>query len=107
MLDVEACILTDVWQEALRPDPDALPQYTPYAQQPYVTYEIHLHPTYRLPTLWFTLHDLPAGEATFDLDAVYRHLVPIEYKDSLRALGVTGGISAAVSNLFLADVNSC
>ncbi|KAF8863369.1 hypothetical protein BDZ45DRAFT_738343 [Acephala macrosclerotiorum] len=85
----------DADQEALQPDPDALPQYSPYAQQPYVTYEIHLHPIYRLPTLWFTLHDLPAGEPTFDLDAVYRHLVPQEYKDNLRALGVTGGISAA------------
>ncbi|KUJ22368.1 uncharacterized protein LY89DRAFT_606857 [Mollisia scopiformis] len=81
-------------QEALR-DPDSLPGYTPYAQQPYVMYEIHLHPTYRLPTLWFTLHDLPAGEPTFDLDAIYRYLVPPQYKDNLRALGVTGGISAA------------
>ena len=55
----------------MREDLDAPPGYSQYAQQPYVTYEIHLHPTYRLPTLWFTLHDLPAGESTFDLDAVY------------------------------------
>ncbi|CZR50684.1 uncharacterized protein PAC_00558 [Phialocephala subalpina] len=85
----------DADQEVLRPDSNELPSYTPYAQQPYVTYEVHLHPTYRLPTLWFTLHDLPAGEPAFDLDAVYRHLVPPQYKDNLRALGVTGGISAA------------
>jgi ubiquitin-like-conjugating enzyme ATG10 len=37
------------------------------------------------------------GEAAFDLDAVYRYLVPLEYKSRLRAAGVTGGISAAVS----------
>jgi len=52
-----------------------------------------------MPTLWFTIHDLPNGEATFDLDAVYRYLVPPEYKAQLRAVGVVGGISAAVSPL--------
>jgi hypothetical protein len=50
-----------------------------------------------MPTLWFTLHDLPMGEPAFDLDAVYRYLVPLEYKSALRATGVVGGISAAVS----------
>ncbi|PMD24800.1 autophagy-related protein-like protein Atg10 [Hyaloscypha hepaticicola] len=63
--------------------------------EPYVTYEIHLHPTYRMPTLWFMLHDLPMGENSFNVDAVYRYLVPPEYKSRLRAAGVTGGISAA------------
>jgi ubiquitin-like-conjugating enzyme ATG10 len=43
------------------------------------------------------LHDLPMGEPTFDVNAVYRYLVPTEYKSKLRAAGVTGGISAAVS----------
>jgi hypothetical protein len=76
---------------------DGPPQYSLYAHQPYVTYEIHLHPTYAVPTLWFSLHDLPMGEDTFDLDAVYRYLVPDGYKSSLRAAGITGGISAAVS----------
>jgi ubiquitin-like-conjugating enzyme ATG10 len=90
-------------QEALRPGADGgitPPQYSLYSHQPYVTYEIHLHPTYSMPTLWFTLHDLPMGEPTFDLDSVYRYLVPAEYKSRLRAVGVTGGISAAVSFLF-------
>ncbi len=73
------------------------PQYSLYSYQPYVTYEIHLHPTYALPTLWFTLHDLPNGENAFDLDAVYRYLVPEEYKNRLRQVGIMGGISAAVS----------
>ncbi|KAI9650174.1 hypothetical protein NHQ30_000187 [Ciborinia camelliae] len=73
----------------------ALPQYSLHSHQPYVTYEIHLHPTYRMPTLWFTLHDLPMGEPAFDINSVYRHLVPEEYKSQLRAIGVMGGISAA------------
>ena len=49
-----------------------------------------------MPTLWFTLHDLPMGDPTFDLDSVYRYLVPAEFKSKLRAAGVTGGVSAAV-----------
>lgn len=71
------------------------PKYSLYPHQPYVTYEIHLHPTYAVPTLWFSLHDLPMGENAFDLDAVYRYLVPDGHKSSLRAAGITGGISAA------------
>jgi len=60
-------------------------------------YEVHLHPTYRVPTLWFTLHDLPMGEATFNIESVYRYLVPDDLKDQMRAVGIIGGISAAVS----------
>jgi ubiquitin-like-conjugating enzyme ATG10 len=90
-------------QEVLRPQlwqnsNTHLPNYSLYAHQPYVTYEIHLHPTYRMPTLWFTLHDLPNGDATFDLDSVFRYLVPEDQKPRLREAGITGGISAAVSH---------
>ncbi|CZS91283.1 uncharacterized protein RAG0_01984 [Rhynchosporium agropyri] len=87
----------DADQEALRSVPSAnqLPSYSQYSHQPYVTYEIHLHATYRMPTLWFTLHDLPMGDPTFDLDSVYRYLVPAQFKSGLRAAGITGGISAA------------
>lgn len=99
--------LVDSEQEALHPkkspttNTDAHPQYSLYSHQPYVIYEIHLHPTYRMPTLWFTLHELPVGEPAFDINSVYRNLVPEEYKSQLRALGVMGGISAAVSTLRL------
>ncbi|TVY45111.1 hypothetical protein LOCC1_G002598 [Lachnellula occidentalis] len=92
-------------EKALRPqlqnqhggaiDDGALPQYSLHSHQPYATYEVHLHPTYNMPTLWFTLHDLPMSEPTFDLESVYRYLVPPEYKSRLRAAGFTGGISAA------------
>jgi ubiquitin-like-conjugating enzyme ATG10 len=62
-----------------------------------VTYEIHLHPTYRVPCLWFSLHGLPFDEVAFNIDTVFRRLVPDEYKDGLRKLGGVGGISADVS----------
>lgn len=37
------------------------------------------------------------GEPTFDIDSVYRYLVPYEFKSRLRGAGITGGLSAAVS----------
>lgn len=75
---------------------DELPGYSQQAQQPYVVYEIHLHPTYQTPVLWFSLHDLPPCDSPFDIETVYRYLVPNKYKDHLRKIGVIGGISAAV-----------
>ncbi|EXV02803.1 hypothetical protein X797_003925 [Metarhizium robertsii] len=59
-----------------------------------VTYEIHRHPTYRVPCLWFSLHGLPPHEPAFNIDTVFRRLVPDEYKEGLRGLGGIGGISA-------------
>lgn len=67
----------------------------------YVSYEVHLHPTYRVPCLWFSLHDLPPDEPAFNIDTVFRRLVPDAYKDGLRrGLGGIGGISADVSSYF-------
>lgn len=92
-------------QEALRPyipdgastkDSGPPPQYSQHSHQPYVVYEIHLHATYNVPTLWFTLHDLPMGDPVFDLNSVYRYLVPDAFKSRLRGAGITGGLSAAV-----------
>ncbi|KAL7945993.1 hypothetical protein V8C42DRAFT_344734 [Trichoderma barbatum] len=61
----------------------------------YVAYEIHLHPTYRVPCLWFSLHDLPSDEPAFNIDTVFRLLIPDSYKDGLRrGVGGIGGISA-------------
>jgi len=70
------------------------PGYTPVSQQPYVVYEIHLSPTYRTPVLFFTLYDLPPLDSKWDLDVVYRYLIPDEFKDQLRAYGPIGAISA-------------
>lgn len=52
-----------------------------------------------MPTLWFTLHDLSIESPPFDLDSIYRYVVPEEYKSKLRSVGVMGGISAAVSSV--------
>ncbi|PFH60680.1 hypothetical protein XA68_10550 [Ophiocordyceps unilateralis] len=59
-----------------------------------VTYEIHLHSSYRVPCLWFTFHNLPVDEPAFSIDTVFRRLVPEEYKSRLQGLGAVGGISA-------------
>jgi ubiquitin-like-conjugating enzyme ATG10 len=72
--------------------------YKPTTQRvAYVTYEIHLHPSYRSPCLWFTLHGLPPDEPAFNIDTVFRRLVPDQYKDGLRNAGPIGGISVDVS----------
>ncbi|TRX98174.1 hypothetical protein FHL15_000819 [Xylaria flabelliformis] len=59
----------------------------------YALYEIHLHPTYRAPCLWFSLHNLPIDESPLDIDTVFRRLVPDQFKHTLRGQGAIGGIS--------------
>jgi len=71
-----------------------LPRYSVQADQPYVVYEIHLHPTYRTPVLWFSLRDLPPCDSPYDIETIYRYVVPDQFKDQLRSIGVIGGISA-------------
>lgn len=63
----------------------------------FVTYDIVLHPTYRMPCLYFRLWGLD-GESPFDLDTVFRRLVPDAFKESLRTYGGVGGISIDVSS---------
>jgi ubiquitin-like-conjugating enzyme ATG10 len=65
-----------------------------------VRYEIHLHPTYQVPCLWFSLHELPPGESPLHIDTVFRRLVPDQYKEGLRSsVGGIGGISIDVRPL--------
>lgn len=52
--------------------------------------------------MWFSLHNLPADEPAFNIDTVFRRLVPDQYKDGLRTAGGIGGISADVSLFALA-----
>ncbi|KAI1336412.1 hypothetical protein F5Y15DRAFT_394556 [Xylariaceae sp. FL0016] len=59
----------------------------------HVVYEVHLHPTYQVPCLWFSLHHLPVDEDPMDVESVFRHLVPQQYRDALRGAGAIGGIS--------------
>ncbi|CAK7209643.1 hypothetical protein SBRCBS47491_000512 [Sporothrix bragantina] len=87
----EAMALAEDADEAALPPPTASGPTPNYG---HVTYEVHLHPTYRAPCLWFSLHGLPNGEPGFDIDAVFRHVVPAQFQDRLRAMGSIGGISA-------------
>ncbi|KAJ9142200.1 Ubiquitin-like-conjugating enzyme ATG10 [Pleurostoma richardsiae] len=80
--------------EAEDADQEVLPKGLKQPDFGYVTYEVHLHPTYRAPCLWFSLHNLSADEPAFNIDTVFRRLVPDQFKDSLRRAGPIGGISA-------------
>lgn len=64
-----------------------------------VKYDIILHPTYQVPCLWFALSGLTTGENPLDIEAVFRYLVPEEYKSRLRSAGPIGGISMDVGIL--------
>lgn len=66
-----------------------------------MTYEIMLHPTYRMPCLYFRLWGLPENETSPEVDLVFRHLVPDEFKESLRGYGGIGGLSVDVSIMML------
>ncbi|KAM7183283.1 hypothetical protein V8F20_012678 [Naviculisporaceae sp. PSN 640] len=88
--DKEMIEVEEADDEAIYPTTQP-PKYNPG----YVRYEIHLHPTYQVPCLWFSLHDLPLDEPALNIDTVFRRLVPDQYKDGLRsAVGSIGGISA-------------
>ncbi|KAI1467360.1 uncharacterized protein F4812DRAFT_451217 [Daldinia caldariorum] len=65
----------------------------PHFQAGHVIYEIHYHPTYRSPCLWFSLHGLPGEESPVDIESVFRYLVPEQLRDSLRYVGPIGAIS--------------
>lgn len=94
-----ACVSRDPHAYSNLPPQAALPP-RPKPRYGHVTYEIHLHPTYRAPCLWFSLHDLPTDEPAFSIDTVFRRLVPDQFKAGLRNAGPIGGISADVCSFF-------
>ena len=61
-------------------------------------YECILSPTYRVPVLYFSLQD-PERQPYLDIDRIYEELVPVDRHKSLRAGGITGGISITASPL--------
>lgn len=64
-----------------------------------ILYEIHLHPTYRVPTLWFSLTHFPEGEEPFNIDTIYKYLVPEHDFKKIRVSGSGVHISLAVGLL--------
>jgi ubiquitin-like-conjugating enzyme ATG10 len=65
--------------------------------EPEVLYEIHLHPTYRVPTLWFSLNYLPDDEQPWDIDVIIKYLVPVCERKKVREGKSSTVISMAVS----------
>ncbi|PHH65504.1 hypothetical protein CDD81_2284 [Ophiocordyceps australis] len=84
----------DIMAETEQLDTAVLNPLVPQQDPEIVVYEIHLHPTYRVPCLWFSLHNLASGEPAFNIDTIFRRLVPDEYKSGLRQVGGIGSISA-------------
>ncbi|KAJ5834293.1 hypothetical protein N7447_000319 [Penicillium robsamsonii] len=73
------------------PDPspqEALVRANPPSLQ--IDYDILLSPTYQVPVLYFGLRwdNGPLG-----LDQVYQYIVPEQYRQELKSVGVMGGIS--------------
>ena len=62
-----------------------------------VEYSIVLSPTYQVPVLYFTLHNLPPTLSPSSIDTVYDLLVPESFRPSIKQVGVMGVISMGVS----------
>ncbi|PYI25331.1 autophagy-related protein Atg10 [Aspergillus indologenus CBS 114.80] len=80
------------YTEAYEDDPEALIRTAEPSVGLHVVYDVLLSPTYQVPVLYFNLrptdHPGPLG-----IDAVYRYLVPSQYRKELQSVGVMGGIS--------------
>jgi ubiquitin-like-conjugating enzyme ATG10 len=60
-----------------------------------VEYSIVLSPTYQVPVLYFFLrNNFPEGLE--EIDFVYSHLVPKQYRTQLSKIGVMGPLSVGV-----------
>lgn len=77
--------------------------YHSNAHTPTIEYHIILSPTYRVPVLYFFLHNLSI-QRTSSIDAI-QLLVPEHLKSGIKDIGVIGGISMAVRDRCKA--NSC
>ncbi|KAF2405290.1 hypothetical protein EJ06DRAFT_525819 [Trichodelitschia bisporula] len=71
-------------------DPEALvrPPSAPFLT---VEYDIHLSPTYQVPTLYFSIRDA-FGQPIMSVDTIYRLLVSGYHAPELRATGIMGGL---------------
>lgn len=62
---------------------------------PYIEYNIIFSPVYCVPVLYFFLHNLPSGTVP-GLKTAHDLLVPEHFRDTIKEMGVMGGISMSV-----------
>ncbi|KAI9681552.1 MAG: hypothetical protein M1829_000749 [Trizodia sp. TS-e1964] len=77
-------------QEIDDPPDEAALQRSAALPNAVVEYSIVLSPTYRVPVLYFSLHNSSRAPR---LEAVYEALVPLSMRGGLRSVGVLGGLS--------------
>lgn len=76
----------------LTPSPqEALVRTQPSLQ---IDYDIVFSPAYQVPVLYFSLKSHNHGP--LGLDAVYQYVVPEQYRQEMKSVGVMGGISMGV-----------
>lgn len=63
-----------------------------------VTYDIVFSESYRVPILYFSLHNFPPAKSR-SVDIVYDLLVPEHLKAGAKAIGVMGGIGMTVGSI--------
>lgn len=92
--DDPVCELSASKDVSTRSDPspqEALVRTQPSLQ---VDYDILLSATYQVPVLYFGLRSHNHGP--LGLDEVYQYVVPEQYRQELKSVGVMGGISMGV-----------
>lgn len=67
-----------------------LAQHT--VRSPRVEFSIVLSPVYRVPVLYFSLHDVPASSHA-SMEQIQDLLVPPHFSAQIKSVGVMGGIS--------------
>lgn len=75
---------------------EALPHNRSAVRPPQVEYSVVLSPVYRVPVLYFSLRDVPAG-SNASVENVQDLIVPPRFVAQIRSVGVMGGISMTVS----------
>ena len=81
------------------PDADQLKRLAD-SQRIQVDFSIILSPTYSVPVLWFSSNDLRT------VTSVHNLLLAAHLRDSVRSVGIMGGISRAVGSLTILEASS-
>ncbi|OJJ47438.1 hypothetical protein ASPZODRAFT_1674623 [Penicilliopsis zonata CBS 506.65] len=87
-------------QNQAEEDPEALIRSEQRSTDWQVEYEIVYSPTFQVPVLYFALKAGAFHHKPVDIEMVYQHLVPQQYHQELKNVGVMGGISFNVGCMF-------